>query len=123
MAKTRLLLVGAGGYGRSVAEAAELSGQFAVVGFMDDSLAAGDTSLVVPVLGPFFRVYRRSVSLGILQRSGVHRIFMKLISSQEPRAKSQEPRTKSQEPRAKSQEPGARSQEPGASEVFWWLTK
>jgi hypothetical protein len=33
MAKTRLLVVGAGGHGRSVAEAAELSGQFAVVGF------------------------------------------------------------------------------------------
>lgn len=32
MAKTRLLVVGAGGHGRSVAKAAKLSGQFEVVG-------------------------------------------------------------------------------------------
>lgn len=52
MARTRLLVVGAGGHGRSVAEAAELSGQFAVVGFLDDSLPAGETVLGVPLLGP-----------------------------------------------------------------------
>ncbi len=52
MAKTRLLVVGAGGHGRSVAEAAELSGQFEVVGFLDDSLPAGETVLGLPVLGP-----------------------------------------------------------------------
>lgn len=52
MNKTRLLVVGAGGHGRSVAEAAELSGQFEVVGFLDDSLPAGETVLGVPVLGP-----------------------------------------------------------------------
>jgi FlaA1/EpsC-like NDP-sugar epimerase len=51
MAKTRLLVVGAGGHGRSVAEAAELSGQFAVVGFLDDLLAASETVLGLPVLG------------------------------------------------------------------------
>ena len=38
MSKIRLLVVGAGGHGRSVAEAAELSGQFEVVCFLDDSL-------------------------------------------------------------------------------------
>ncbi len=52
MNKTRLLVVGAGGHGRSVAEAAELSGQFEVAGFLDDSLPAGETVLGVPVLGP-----------------------------------------------------------------------
>ena len=52
MVKTRLLVVGAGGHGRSVAEAAELSGQFEVVGFLDDSLPAGATALGLPVLGP-----------------------------------------------------------------------
>ena len=36
--KIRLLVVGAGGHGRSVVEAAELSGQFEVVGLLDDSL-------------------------------------------------------------------------------------
>lgn len=52
MNKTRLLVVGAGGHGRSLAEAAELTGQFTVVGFLDDTLPAGETVLGVPVLGP-----------------------------------------------------------------------
>ena len=52
MAKTRLLVVGAGGHGRSLAEAAALSGQLEVVGFLDDSLPVGETVLGVPVLGP-----------------------------------------------------------------------
>jgi sugar O-acyltransferase (sialic acid O-acetyltransferase NeuD family) len=51
MVKTRLLVVGAGGHGRSIAEAAELSEQFQVVGFLDDSLPAGETVLGVPLLG------------------------------------------------------------------------
>ncbi len=51
MVKTRLLVVGAGGHGRSVAEAAELSGQFEVVGFLDDALPAGKSVLNVAVLG------------------------------------------------------------------------
>ena len=34
MPKTRLLIIGAGGHGASVAEAAELSGFFDVVGFL-----------------------------------------------------------------------------------------
>lgn len=51
MVKTRLLVVGAGGHGRSVAEAAELSGQFEVVGFLDDSLPTVEPVLGVPVLG------------------------------------------------------------------------
>lgn len=52
MVKTRLLVVGAGGHGRSVAEAAELSGQFEVAGFPDDALPAGKSVLNVAVLGP-----------------------------------------------------------------------
>jgi sugar O-acyltransferase (sialic acid O-acetyltransferase NeuD family) len=52
MAKTRLLVVGAGGHGRSVAEAAELSGQFELVGFLDDALPVGEIVLGIPVLGP-----------------------------------------------------------------------
>lgn len=52
MAKFRLLVVGAGGHGRSVAEAAELSGRFDLVGFLDDSLSAGETVLGLTVLGP-----------------------------------------------------------------------
>jgi len=52
MVKTRLLVVGAGGHGRSVAEAAELSGQFEVVGFLDDALPVGKSVLNVAVLGP-----------------------------------------------------------------------
>ena len=52
MAKSRLLVVGAGGPGRAVAEAAELSGQFDVVGFLDDAFPAGKLVLNVAVLGP-----------------------------------------------------------------------
>lgn len=52
MAKNRLLVLGAGGHGRSVVEAAELSGEFVVVGFLDDSVSPGQSVLGVPVLGP-----------------------------------------------------------------------
>ena len=60
MARSRLLVLGAGGHGRSVAEAAELSCRFDVVGFLDDSLPAGETNLGLPVLGPVasMSVYR-----------------------------------------------------------------
>jgi sugar O-acyltransferase (sialic acid O-acetyltransferase NeuD family) len=51
MSKARLLVVGAGGHGRSVAEAAQLSGLFTVVGFLDDSMPAGEMALGIPVLG------------------------------------------------------------------------
>jgi sugar O-acyltransferase (sialic acid O-acetyltransferase NeuD family) len=51
MGKIRLLVVGAGGHGRSVAEAAQLSGLFSVVGFLDDSMPAGEIALGIPVLG------------------------------------------------------------------------
>lgn len=51
MDRIRLLVVGAGGHGRSVAEAAELSGQFKLIGFLDDSIPAGNTLFGQPVLG------------------------------------------------------------------------
>ncbi len=51
MIKTRLLVVGAGGHGRSVAEAAALSGQFEVVGFLDDGSPVGERVLDSHVLG------------------------------------------------------------------------
>lgn len=62
MAKTRLLVVGAGGYGRSVAEAAELSGQFEVVGFLDDAISDGKSVLNVAVLGPMASMANHSVA-------------------------------------------------------------
>lgn len=52
MAKTRLLVVGAGGHGRSVAEAALLSGRFEVIAFLDDSTPAEEAVLGLPVWGP-----------------------------------------------------------------------
>jgi len=52
MSKTRLLVVGAGGHGGSVAEAAELTGQFEVVGFLDDAAAVGQRVLGRRLLGP-----------------------------------------------------------------------
>jgi sugar O-acyltransferase (sialic acid O-acetyltransferase NeuD family) len=52
MAKARLLVMGAGGHGRSVAEAADLSGQFEVVGFLDDAAPVGERVFGNHVLGP-----------------------------------------------------------------------
>ena len=50
--KPRLLIVGAGGHGRSVAEAVLLADQFNLVGFADDGVfAAGDALWGLPVLG------------------------------------------------------------------------
>ena len=51
MGKIRLLVVGAGGHGRQVAEAAELSGMFELAGFLDDSLPTDATVIGYPVLG------------------------------------------------------------------------
>jgi sugar O-acyltransferase (sialic acid O-acetyltransferase NeuD family) len=48
----RLLIVGAGGHGRSIAEAARMSGQYELAGFVDDSLAPSSHVMGVPVLGP-----------------------------------------------------------------------
>jgi sugar O-acyltransferase (sialic acid O-acetyltransferase NeuD family) len=52
MGRIRLLVVGAGGHGRSVAEAAELMGSFEVVGFLDDAQSEGAQVLGMRVLGP-----------------------------------------------------------------------
>jgi sugar O-acyltransferase (sialic acid O-acetyltransferase NeuD family) len=51
--KPRLLVVGAGGHGRSVAEAVLMSGDFDLVGFLDDSFLVHDRDVWgVPMLGP-----------------------------------------------------------------------
>lgn len=52
MRRVRLLVVGAGGHGRSVAEAAELTGSFEVVGFLDDAKSEGAQVLGLRVFGP-----------------------------------------------------------------------
>jgi sugar O-acyltransferase (sialic acid O-acetyltransferase NeuD family) len=52
MSKTKLLVVGAGGHSRSVAESAELDDQFEVVGFLDDAAPVGERVLFSHVLGP-----------------------------------------------------------------------
>ncbi len=51
MPKTKLLIIGAGCHGASVAEAAELSGAFEVVGFLDDALPVGKAVLNGAVFG------------------------------------------------------------------------
>jgi sugar O-acyltransferase (sialic acid O-acetyltransferase NeuD family) len=53
VAKPRLLIVGAGGHGRSVTEAVLMSGDFELVGFLDDGAFAsvGDV-WGLPVFGP-----------------------------------------------------------------------
>jgi len=50
MAKIRLLVVGAGGYGRTVAEAAELSGVFEIVGFLETPGLPMERSSATPCL-------------------------------------------------------------------------
>ena len=80
MVKTRLLVVGAGGYGRSVAEAAELSGQFEVVGFLDDALPAGISVLNVAVLGPMASMgYHRTAADKTIVAIGNNAVREKLI--------------------------------------------
>ncbi len=51
MAKTKLLIIGAGGHGTAMAKAAELLGAFEVVGFLDDALPFGKAVLNGAVLG------------------------------------------------------------------------
>ena len=51
MPATRMLIVGAGGHGRSVAEAAVLSGQYVLAGFVDDGMAVGSPIGQTSVLG------------------------------------------------------------------------
>ena len=51
--KPSLLIVGAGGHGRSVAEAVLMANQFNLVGFLDDgAFARGESVLDLPMLGP-----------------------------------------------------------------------
>lgn len=51
--KPRLLIVGAGGHGRSVAEAVLMADQFNLVGFLDDgAFARAEVVWDLPVLGP-----------------------------------------------------------------------
>ena len=52
MAKRRILIIGAGGHGKSVAEAARLSEAFEIAGFLDDGLSEGCSVLGSVVLGP-----------------------------------------------------------------------
>lgn len=51
MLKPELLIIGAGGHGRSVAEAASLQRYYQVQGFLDDSCEPGTCVLGWPVLG------------------------------------------------------------------------
>ncbi len=80
MVKTRLLVVGAGGHGRSVAEAAELSGQFEVVGFLDDALPAGKSVLNLAVLGPMVSMgHHRAVADQTIVAIGNNAVREKLM--------------------------------------------
>jgi len=54
----RLVIVGAGGHGRSVAEAALACGQFELAGFLDDSFPRLDQVWDFPVLGTTADIFR-----------------------------------------------------------------
>jgi len=51
MTKAKLLIIGAGEHGRSVAEAAELGGEFEIIGFLDDSVPIRQVIFEYSVLG------------------------------------------------------------------------
>lgn len=53
---TKLIVIGAGGYGRAVAEAALLSGQFEIVGFLDDAELNGRLLFIAPILGKVYNI-------------------------------------------------------------------
>jgi sugar O-acyltransferase (sialic acid O-acetyltransferase NeuD family) len=48
----RLLIIGAGGHGRSLAEAARMTGLYELAGFADDGIALPARVMGMPVLGP-----------------------------------------------------------------------
>jgi sugar O-acyltransferase (sialic acid O-acetyltransferase NeuD family) len=64
----RLLIIGAGGHGRSVAEAALAGGTYDLVGFVDDAWPALSTIWGVPVLGTVadFARHRAAANAGIV---------------------------------------------------------
>lgn len=84
MVMTCLLVFGLGDHGRSVAEAAELSSQVEVVGFLGDSLPAGETVPAVPVLGPMASMAHRrafaSQAIVAIGNNEVREKLMKLLA-------------------------------------------
>lgn len=62
---SQIIVIGAGGHGRSVAEALLLSGQYKVVGFLDDGVKPQTQIYQLPVLGPVDNLesHRSRVSL------------------------------------------------------------
>lgn len=64
----RLLILGAGGHGRSVAEAVLSAGSHKLVGFVDDAVPASNSVWDVPVLGSTVELgaYRQYAELAIV---------------------------------------------------------
>lgn len=81
-----LLILGAGGFGRSVAEVVGLQERFRVVGFLDDGLPAGSDVNGVPVLGPLSSLGSRracapAVALGIGNNATRARISQQAVEA------------------------------------------
>lgn len=66
--KEKLLIVGSGGHGRSVAEAVMLSDAYEVVGFADDTAQLAQTVWGIPILGGTadLRMHRSRASAAIV---------------------------------------------------------
>jgi hypothetical protein len=62
----RLMIVGAGGHGRYVAEAVPACGQFKLVGFLDDTFPRLSQARDFPVLG----VISEALGYGLKSKSG-----------------------------------------------------
>jgi len=81
----RLLIVGAGGHGRSVAEAAQMTGLYELAGFADDGLAPQTRLMGVTVLGPCTDLarYRDFADIAIVAignnraREGLHALLQR----------------------------------------------
>lgn len=83
---TRLLIVGAGGHGRSVAEAAALSGYYEVAGFADDAVAGGKDIWGIPLVGgtadlEAYRSLAQVVIVAIGNNSARERLSNRLVQA------------------------------------------
>jgi len=77
-----LLIIGSGGHGRVVAETAEASGKYKVIGFADDDdRKQGKIVDGIPVLGLWRKVENVSFIVAIGDNQVRHRLYFELIQS------------------------------------------
>ena len=81
MANIRLLIVGAGGHGRSLAEAGILHSGIDFIGFLDDMVPTGEKRIGLPVLGAIAAIQEyRSAFDQVILAIGNNRVRESLMS-------------------------------------------